>query len=222
MASRIDLPLDQLVGRPSGQFRRGGNQGVGGFKGGANNRGRGRGRGRGGGITTQSLRAAAAQQQQKQQQQNGGPSLDTKGKLNDLRDLIILKTKPAVTDLRSKLPPKQNNKSKKRGGGVPAKTAANTWRTAGSSGGVTTRTSKQSNVFYEDMAAGSTMRLPTAAEAKKITVTVQGLNKTTSEVRSRRRMISDFSLFNYFTHQFCLVYKKCSFYTSCVRVFFPN
>lgn len=172
MTSKIDRPLDELVGRPNfgGQFRRGQ---------GGRGRGRGnmfRGRGRGRGITTQSLRAAASQH-------NGMPEVREGGGVNDLRDLIISKTRPIVTDLRSKLPPKQNNKFKSRGGGARADGRGQTQLTTSSAN---QRSNKQpANMFYGAnlMTSG---RLPTAAEAKKITVTVQGLTKTTSEVRKRR------------------------------------
>lgn len=206
MASKIDLPLDDLVGKTGqGSFRfrrgqgankRGRGGGIQNIQGGpivGNFRGRARGRGRG--ITTRALRASANAHQNGVEQKPGGTGV------NDLRDLLATKTKTAVTDLRAKLPPKQlatqNNKFKKRQGNkqpngqggrgvrpaqqIPLETfsiSAPGKRTL-----VPGTHSYRANLFSEDTKFVP-RRLPTAAEAKRITVTVQGLSKTTSEVRA--------------------------------------
>ena len=207
MASKIDLPLDDLVGKTgqgSFRFRRGQGANKRGGRGGGmqntqggpivgNTRGRARGRGRG--ITTRALRASANAHQNGLEQKSGGIGM------NDLRDLLATKTKTAVTDLRAKLPPKQptpqNNKSKKKQGnkqpngqggrGVRPAQQISLETFSISAPGKRTLVpgtySYRANLFSEDIKPVS-RRLPTAAEAKRITVTVQGLSKTTSEVRA--------------------------------------
>lgn len=218
MASKIDLPLDDLVGKTgqgSFRFRRGQGMNKRGGRGGGiqriqggpivgNNRGRARGRGRG--ITTRALRASANAHQNGLEQKPGGTGM------NDLRDLLATKTKTAVADLRAKLPPKQpapqNNKSKKRQGnkqpigqggrGVhPAQqTPLETFSISapGKRTMVPGTHSYRPNLFSEDT---KSRRLPTAAEAKRITVTVQGLSKTTSEVRAFLKFFRRHSMYSH-------------------------
>ena len=200
MASKFDKPLDELVN----------NRGRGGFRG----RGRGfRGRGTGASGGFNSKRGGANFRDRsfgtkvgKTAEENGFSRNDGgggKGGVNDLRDVIISKTKPSVTDLRLKLPPKQLSKGRGGGGGGGSRSSVSS--SSLGSGGRTSKQQIKSPKPYSSMSdhqllfqkqrpvrstrnlkeksPSSGRRLPTSSEAKKITVTVQGLSKTTSEVR---------------------------------------
>ena len=212
MASSFDKPLDEFLyqrGRGGGGFYRRG-------RGGGYGRGSYQQRGQGGGGGFYARRGGG-----------GGPRFGGKfdengfqsttpvkeggsgggGGVSDLRDIIISKTKPSVTDLRLKLPPKQLT-SKKGGGGGGGRPVSSSSKSG--------RTNKQQNMpsrsfidqqqffqqqppqrsassnnprvgprnpSFNDKSPPAGRRLPTSSEAKKITITVQGLNKTTSEVR---------------------------------------
>jgi hypothetical protein len=180
MASKIDQPLEVFAnrrGRGRG-FRRG--RGGGRFQAG----GRGFSQNKSVGISTASLRTAVAAKKANGMPNGGG------GRVDDLRDLIIQKTKPSVADLRSKLPPKQTKK-KESLKEVPAG-----FTTRGKPPALTSSRSKNSSMYNNEPLTTS-KRLPTASEAKKITVTVQGLSKTTSsEVRWMTQGISITSMVN--------------------------
>ena len=203
------MPLDNLV--KSGRAR-GRGKGRGRGRGGAQNsgtnfsqRGRGVGRGvnrgaRGGGRGNVMSRLGYAKKQT--QAQNGtGASEQQKG-VSDLRDVLATKNKTLVVDLRAKISPKVSpmkpSKKGSRGREHPANTRSRSPLTISadvfhspkfkSPGGGSSR-SKDAifNKGYREMERSSSRRLPTTAEAKKITVTVQGLSKTTSEVRRRKK-----------------------------------
>ena len=206
MASNFDKPLDELVN----------SRGRAGFRG----RGRsfrGRGAGASGGFNSKrggaNFRDRNFGAKVGKTEQNGFSRNDGGGKggVNDLRDVIISKTKPSVTDLRLKLPPKQLSKAKGGGGGGGGggsrlSIGSSTNNSKLGSGGRTSKQQLKSSKTYpsisdhqllfqkqrlggrstrslKEKSPPSGRRLPTSSEAKKITVTVQGLSKTTSEVR---------------------------------------
>ena len=225
MSSAIDVPLDSLVHNSRGGMGRGRGRGRGrgGFTrgGGASVRGRGmpmRGGKRGGGAGAAGIKARLGYNtEEKFTQQNGEKSV------SDLRDVLAIKTKTDVKDLRAKLPPKVSTTSKggkaasgsagkgaassrgqtttKRDKAAPAtsrsssssiikaalnsRTASNTTRGSGSGRGILHGDRPTSLSSSRKPIKESTRRLPTTAEAKKITVTVQGIGKTTNEVRGQ-------------------------------------
>ena len=123
--------------------------------------------------------------------QNG---LQTKNvqKVSDLRDVLATKTKSSVADLRTKLPPKSSSKQEKKKnspahlqGRSSFRISSDMFRSSRPKEGAGSSRSKDA-IFSKGHKEGDRIlsrRLPTTAEAKKITVTVQGLSKTTSEVR---------------------------------------
>ncbi|XP_003385470.2 PREDICTED: polymerase delta-interacting protein 3-like [Amphimedon queenslandica] len=207
MASNFDKPLDELVN----------NRGRAGFRG----RGRGfRGTGRGASGGFNSKRGGANFHDRNfgakvgKTEQNGFSRSDGGGKggVNDLRDVIISKTKPSVTDLRLKLPPKQLSKAKGGGGGGSRLSIGSSTNSKLGSGGRTSKQQIKSSKTYPSMSdhqllfqkqrptrstrslkeqsPPSGRRLPTSSEAKKITVTVQGLSKTTSEMYRKEERLA--------------------------------
>lgn len=201
MSSNIDMPLDSLVvktrrggmrggrgvrggGRFGPRLTRGGVKGVGktsSIRGRASKR---IGITRAGGITSRlgfGITSKSAQNVGK------GPK-----NVSDLRDVIATKSK-TVPDLREKLPPKATKRMDKakpstrvqNSGQSQLKISSDMFRSAKTRGSVNNNSSySKEAIFAQDPKSNSKIshRLPTTSEAKKITVTVQGLSKTTSEV----------------------------------------
>ena len=218
-------------GRGKGANKRGGGtQGQGKFKkdfGATRGRG-GKFRGQGKGIGRGSVKSRLTTEKPKAFQ-NGGVNDEQISKVSDLRDLLASKNKSTVMDLRAKLPPKpessqtekpntRNNpglKTKNKPLYISSTTfsrSASTTRSRpqASSSGTSSRSKEpfSSRNFREaERRPQSSSRLPTTAEAKKITVTVQGLSKTTSQVRRLTNddspgMISCLSIIVTFSYRF--------------------
>ena len=196
-------------GRGRGANKRGGGtQGQGKFKkdfGATRGRG-GKFRGQGRGIGRGSIKSRLTTEKPKAFQ-NGGVNDEQVSKVSDLRDLLASKNKSTVMDLRAKLPPKpepepsqtekpntRNNpglKTKNKPLYISSTTfsrSASTTRSRpqASTSGTNSRSKESFSTrsFREaERRPQSSSHLPTTAEAKKITVTVQGLSKTTSQVR---------------------------------------
>lgn len=196
------MALDDFVQKSNWRGR-----GRGGFKG----RGRGRYQDGGGGQRGQQVAGRGVRTKGSAFLRIGprnGDSNDVNGvSTGDLRDKIATKTKAHVGDLREKLapkpPPPQPPKTKSYPKmsltiARPSRSSSNSNRTP--SYYAPTTTSTRLSVSHSQTAYGQEppltpphsrsaarsppkFRLPSEAEAKKITVTVPGLTKTTSEVR---------------------------------------
>ncbi len=207
MSSKIDMPLDNLVkshrgrrgggvGRPGQKFlnsskqnMRGG-RGRGGLRGMASNRAGGVARG------ATSITARLGFTTKLKTVQNGVKTKNVH-KVSDLRDVLATKTKTTVADLRTKLPQKPPPAAKTEKKKIPAlprtrsplRISSDMFRTSAKPRGVGGSSHSKEAIFSKSSKEAErtlSRRLPTTAEAKKITVTVQGLNKTTSEVRGTK------------------------------------
>ena len=203
MSSKIDTPLDNLVksnrvknkGRGVGRAQKMVNSSR------QNRAGRGRGRGiaskftggvRGGSTN---ITARLGFTTKLKSTQNGVKTKNVQ-KVSDLRDVLATKTKTTVADLRAKLPQKPPVKNEKKKipappaprSRSPLRISSDMFRSSTRPRGGGSSHSKEAIFSKSSREAERTLsrRLPTTAEAKKITVTVQGLSKTTSEVRSNK------------------------------------
>ena len=209
MSSRIDMPLDNLVKSSRGRGRgRGKGRGVSGVQRMATRqRGGGAGRGikKGGTVASRGASNVTARlgfSTKLRTAQNGSTNVQ---KLSDLRDVLATKTKTAMPDLRTKLPPKPTSKQEKKKptnqprSRSPLRISSDMFRTASSKHRGTTRSkeaifSKSSRETERSLSR----RLPTTSEAKKITVTVQGLSKTTNEVSDKGASLDLFTILQQF------------------------
>lgn len=205
MSSNIDMPLDNLV--KTGRGRRGGGRGWTGPNSGQRPRGIGRVSGRGGGVS-KSIGAARGGGgittrlgfSTKLKTVQNGVKTKSVQKVSDLRDVLATKSK-TVPDLRAKLPPKPSKKFDKTksstrqpndGQSPPLMISSSMFRSAKPRETAASNSRSKEAIFAKDRKSIDklTQRLPTTSEAKKITVTVQGFSKTTSEVsRNKKRWL---------------------------------
>ena len=198
MASKIDMSLDELVqlkkkqkgGGPQGKGKAGQQWGGGG--GGQKGKQQGwQGKMQGQG---QQKRPQGQQFRKQQQQtvQNGGAA-----PISDLRDILATKQKTTVVDLRAKLGPKQPQVKKPKPS--PTSFRSRPTRGTGQSPRFRPQMSPRSPPTFSAPVRSrrsdpgpiprrhrdSPPRLPSYEEAKKITVTVPGITRPVSEVRSQ-------------------------------------
>ena len=195
MASKIDMSLDELVqlkrkqkgGGPQSKGKAGQKQQWGGGQKGKQQGWQGKMQGQG-----QQKRPQGQQFRKQQTAQNGGAA-----PVSDLRDILATKQKTTVVDLRAKLGPKQPQVKKPK----PAPTSFRSRPTRGTGQSPRSRPQMVPRSPPTFSAPGrsrrsdpgpiprrhrdSPPRLPSYEEAKKITVTVPGITRPVSEVRSQ-------------------------------------